>query len=98
MAFYPQLILDALKHVRYPGTGKDIVSSEMVDDNIRIEGNKISFSLLLEKQGDPFAKSLVKAAEQAILTYVGAGRRLWAISASTTRRRFPHNLISCCHK
>lgn len=72
MAFYPKLILDALTHVRYPGTGQDIVSSGMVDDNIRIEGNKISFSLLLEKPNDPFAKSLVKAAEQAILTYVGA--------------------------
>ncbi len=72
MAFYPKLILDALTHVRYPGTGQDIVSSGMVDDNIRIEGNKISFSLLLEKPNDPFAKSLVKASEQAILTYVGA--------------------------
>jgi ATP-binding protein involved in chromosome partitioning len=72
MAFYPQLILDALKHVRYPGTGTDIVSGGMVDDDIRIDGNKISFSLLLEKPNDPFAKSLVKAAEQAILTYAGA--------------------------
>ncbi len=72
MAFYPKLILDALTHVRYPGTGQDIVSAGMVDDNMRIEGNKISFSLLLEKPNDPFAKSLVKAAEQAILTYVGA--------------------------
>ena len=45
MAFYPQLILDALKHVRYPGTGEDIVSAGMVDDNIRIDGNKIAFSL-----------------------------------------------------
>lgn len=71
MAFYPQLILDALKHVRYPGTGEDIVSAGMVDDNIRIEGNKISFSLLFEKPNDPFAKSLVKASEQAILTYAG---------------------------
>ena len=71
MAFYPQLILDALKHVRYPGTGEDIVSADMVDDNIRIDGNKISFSLLLEKPNDPFAKSLIKACEQAILTYVG---------------------------
>ncbi len=71
MAFYPQLVLDALKHVRYPGTGEDIVTANMVDDNIRIDGNKISFSLLLEKPNDPFAKSLVKAAEQAILTYVG---------------------------
>lgn len=71
MALYPQLILDALKHVRYPGNGVDVVTAGMVDDNIRIEGNKVSFSLLLDKPNDPFAKSLVKASEQAILTYVG---------------------------
>ena len=73
MTLYPNLILDALKHVRYPGTGKDIVSSEMVEDDIRIDGNTVSFSLVLEKQNDPFAKSVVKAAEQAILTYIGEG-------------------------
>jgi len=72
MVFYPQLILDALKHVRYPGTGVDIVSAGMVDDDIRIDGNKISFSLIFDKPNDPFAKSLVKAAEQAVLTYAGA--------------------------
>ena len=71
MALYPKLILDALSHVRYPGTGKDIVSSEMVEDNIRIDGNKVSFALVFDKSNDPFAKSLVKACEQAILTYVG---------------------------
>jgi len=70
MTLYPQLILDALVHVRYPGTGKDIVSSGMVQDNIHIDGNKITFSLIFEKQNDPFAKSVVKAAEQAILTYI----------------------------
>ena len=71
MTIYPKLILDALVHVRYPGTGKDIVSSGMVQDNIRIEGNKVSFSLIFEKPNDPFAKSVAKAAEQAILTYIG---------------------------
>ena len=71
MTIYPQLILDALVHVRYPGNGKDIVSSGMVKDNIRIDGNKITFSLVFEKSNDPFSKSVVKAAEQAILTYVG---------------------------
>ena len=71
MTIYPNLVLEALKHVRYPGTGKDIVSSGMVQDNIRIENNKISFSLLFDKPNDPFAKSVVKAAEQAILTYIG---------------------------
>jgi len=71
MAIYPQSVLDALVHVRYPGTGKDIVSSGMVHDDIRIEGDKISFSLVFEKLNDPFSKSVVKAAEQAVLTYVG---------------------------
>ncbi len=70
MTLYPKLILDALTHVRYPGTGKDIVSSEMVEDDLRIEGNKVTFSLVFDKSNDPFAKSLVKACEQAILTYV----------------------------
>jgi len=63
-------IIDALVHVRYPGTGKDIVTSNMVHDNIQIDGNKVTFSLYFEKPNDPFAKSVVKAAEQAILTYV----------------------------
>ena len=69
MTLYPQLIIDALKNVRYPGSGQDIVSAGMLEDDIRIEGNKVSFSLLL-KPNDPFAKSLVKACEQTILTFV----------------------------
>jgi ATPases involved in chromosome partitioning len=71
MTITRQIILDALIHVRYPGNGKDIVSTGMVQDNIQIEGNKVSFSIFFEKPHDPFAKSVVKAAEQAILTYVG---------------------------
>lgn len=66
-----QIILDALSKVRYPGTGKDLVSGGMVDQDLRIEGKKVSFSLIFEKPNDPFIKSVVKAAETAILTYVG---------------------------
>ena len=69
MAIYPKLILDALKHVRYPGTGKDIVSSGMVEDDMKIDGMKVTFSLITERQNDPFIKSVVKMAEQAILTH-----------------------------
>lgn len=69
MAIYPQLILDALKNVRYPGTGQDIVSAGMVEDDIRIEGMKVSFTLITEKTNDPFIKSVVKMAEQAVLNY-----------------------------
>ena len=70
MTLYPKLILDALATVRYPGTGKNIVEAGMVEDNIRIDGMKVSFSLIFEKPTDPFMKSIIKAAETAILTYV----------------------------
>lgn len=73
MTLYPKLILDALATVRYPGTGKNIVEAGMVEDNIRIDGMKVSFSLIFEKPTDPFMKSIIKAAETAILTYVDKG-------------------------
>lgn len=68
---YPQLIIDALKSVRYPGEKENIVSDGMVQDDIRIEGRKVSFSIRFKKTRDPFYKSVIKAAEQAILTQVG---------------------------
>lgn len=71
MTIYPKLILDALATVRYPGNGKDLVTAEMVADNIRIEGNKVSFSIIFDRPNDPFIKSMIRAAETAILTYVG---------------------------
>lgn len=63
---YPQLIVDALKTVRYPGNGQNIVELDMVADDIRIDGNKVSFSLQFRKPTDPFMRSLVKSAEAAI--------------------------------
>lgn len=71
MTIYPALITDALSKVRYPGSGKNIVEAGMVEDDIRIDGNKGSFSLIFDKPTDPFIKSVVKAAENAILTFVG---------------------------
>lgn len=67
---YPQQIIDALQHVRYPGTGKNLIESGMLEDDIRISGLEVSFSLIFEKDNDPFRKSVVKAAETAIHTYV----------------------------
>ena len=68
---YPALILDSLRKVRYPGTDKNIVDLGMVEDDIRIDGRKVSFSLIFPRPTDPFIKSVVKAAEQSILAYVG---------------------------
>lgn len=71
MALYPKLIIEALQGVRYPGTGKDIVSMEMLEDDIRIDGNSVSFSLIFEKPTDPFMKSLIKSAETAVKLKAG---------------------------
>ena len=70
MTLYPNLILDALRHVRYPGTGEDLVTAGMVEDDLRIHGMNVSFSLIFDKPNSPFLKSVVKAAEKAIHTYV----------------------------
>lgn len=67
---YPNLILDALRTVRYPGNGKNIVELDMVADDIRIDGNRVSFSLVFAKPTDPFMRSLVKSAEAAIHTRI----------------------------
>lgn len=70
MALYPKLIMDALTNVRYPGNGKNIVELGMVPDEIRIDGMKVTFTLIFEKPTDPFMKSLVKSAAAAIHTFV----------------------------
>lgn len=66
MALYPKLILDALTNVKYPGNGKNIVDLGMVEDDIRIDGNKVSFSLIFDRPTDPFIKSVVRAAEATL--------------------------------
>jgi len=67
---YPQQVIDALRHVRYPGTGKDLIESGMLEDDISISGFEVSFSLIFDKDNDPFMKSVLKAAEVALQTYI----------------------------
>lgn len=69
MALYPKLITDALTQVIYPGTKKNLVESGMVEDDIRIEGTKVTFSLIFDKETDPFMKSVLKAAEANIIHF-----------------------------
>ncbi|WP_430813341.1 P-loop NTPase [Carboxylicivirga sp. RSCT41] len=70
MEYYPNLIMDALKHVVHPGKGKDIVTLGMVEDDLRIDGKRISFSLLFDRANDPMVGSIKKACVQAVKTYV----------------------------
>lgn len=69
VTLYPRLILDALATVRYPGTGKNLVEADMIEDDLRIDGQKVSFSIIFDKPTDPFMKSVIKAAETAIHTF-----------------------------
>ena len=71
MELYPKLITDALEQVMYPGTKKNIIASEMLADDIRIDGNKVSFTLVFPRDTDPFLKSTIKAAEAQIHYSVG---------------------------
>lgn len=66
---YPALIEQALKTVRYPGTGKNIVESGMVKDDLRIDGRKVSFTIVFDRPTDPFMKSVIKSAETALKVY-----------------------------
>lgn len=70
MTLYPNLIKEALATVRYPGNGKNLIENDMIADNIRIDGMKVSFSIIFEKAKDPFMRSILKAAETAIHTYI----------------------------
>jgi ATP-binding protein involved in chromosome partitioning len=52
MAIIPKNISDTLKRILFPGSGKNIVELEMVQE-IRIAGNRISFSLIFQAENDP---------------------------------------------
>lgn len=88
MTLYPNLIIDALRTVRYPGTKKDLIASEMLWDDIRIDGMNVAFSLLFDKSTDPFLKSTVKAAEAAIHALISPDVNV-AISVKTRQADRP---------
>jgi ATP-binding protein involved in chromosome partitioning len=66
----PKNITDALRTVNYPESDEDIVTLEMPQE-IRIAGERVSFSLVFQKSDDPNIEALVLASEEAIKKYVG---------------------------
>lgn len=71
MAYYPQLVIDALRTVIHPEKEKDIVSLDMVEDDIRIDGNRVSFSLIFDRPNDPMVAILKKLSVEAIKKHLG---------------------------
>lgn len=86
MQLYPALILEALANVRYPANGKNIVECGMIADDIRIDGDSVSFTLTFDKPTDPFIKSMTRAAETAIHTYISPDVK---VTVNTASRQAP---------
>ena len=60
MAIVPKNISDTLKRILFPGSEKNIVDLEMVQE-IRIAGKRIGFSLIFQNENDPAVKSVSEA-------------------------------------
>jgi len=66
----PKNVTDALREVKYPETGEDIVSLDMPQE-IRIAGKRVSFSLVFQKSNDPHIENIVLESENAIKKHLG---------------------------
>jgi ATP-binding protein involved in chromosome partitioning len=66
----PKNVTDALREVRYPGSNEDIVSLDMAQE-IRIAGQRVSFSLVFQKSDDPNIEQVVLDCEKAIKKHLG---------------------------
>lgn len=70
MAIQPKDINEALRQVNMPGTQHNIVDLDMVQE-IRIEGKKVSFTLVFQKSNDPSIPVVKSLCVQAILKNLG---------------------------
>lgn len=71
MQYYPRLVTDALRTVIHPEKGKNIVDLDMVEDDIRIDGCRVSFSLIFDRPNDPLVGTLKRMAAEAIKAHLG---------------------------
>lgn len=70
MSIQPKDIKDALRQVNLPGSKENIVDLDMVQ-GIRIEGKKVSFTLVVQKSNDPNVTIIKAQCVQAILRSFG---------------------------
>src|SRR5690606_18483957 len=80
-------ILAALSHVQEPDLGKDLVTLNMVKD-IKIEGNKVSFTVVLTTPACPLEELIKNNCIKAVHTHVNADAQVLVnFSANTSTRR-----------
>jgi len=82
-----QDILKALSHVQEPDLKKDLVTLNMVQ-NIEIEGNNVSFTIVLTTPACPLKELIRKDSENAVHEYAGADLNVTVkFTANTTTNR-----------
>jgi ATP-binding protein involved in chromosome partitioning len=70
MLIQPKDIKDALRKVTVPGSNENIVDLDMVQ-GIRIEGKKVSFTLVVQRSNDPSVTIIKSQCVQALLRSFG---------------------------
>lgn len=88
MSLAPKTITDILHKVKYPGTHEGITEKGMVQE-VRIAGNRISFSLVLQQENDPNLAHLSEACISEIHKELGEKYEVLITPKATQRMELP---------
>ena len=88
MPLIPKNISDTLQKILYPGSDKNIVELEMVQE-IRIAGSRIGFSLIFQKEDDPAIGPVSEACKDVIRREHGGDYEITITPKSANRMSPP---------
>ncbi|MXV49842.1 P-loop NTPase [Pedobacter sp. HMF7647] len=87
-------ILDALRHVEEPDLKKDLVTLNMIED-IKVDENKVSFSVILTTPACPLKNLIENACRNAILHFVSKDAEIsinMTSRVTTQKNQTMHNI------
>lgn len=87
MVILPKNVSDVLKRILFPGTDKSLVDLEMVQE-IRVAGNRISFTLVFQREDDPAIRPVSEACTDELRREFGAGIEV-AVTPKSVGRMAP---------
>jgi ATP-binding protein involved in chromosome partitioning len=90
----PEQVLDALRNVQEPDLGKDLVTLDMVKD-IAVEGNKVSFTVVLTTPACPMKDMIRNACTNAIHLLVSKEAEVTVnmTAQTSSNRKDPKSLL-----
>jgi ATP-binding protein involved in chromosome partitioning len=91
MTITKEQVLAALSHVEEPDLKKDLVTLNMIED-IRIEGNKVSFAVILTTPACPLKAMIENACRNAILHFISKEAEVTINMTSRVTTQSNHSL------